>query len=297
MKLNSWMEKADGGADLLSLNIPGTHDCVTKYVWFSHISKTQNLTIKEQLLLGVRALDIRVESRGQRLKMVHGIAKAFNTPNKLSRQMDLADVLRPSYEFLRENPTETVVFQFKNDSGRENEKCFDNLYYTYIKGNEEKWFLKNEIPTLDEVRGRIYLIRRCKMEKRPEFTDENTGLDFSHWVEQTQAVPQPLRLMAGKGLQKAFLIQDRYKYPPRERWAECINVFLDKAQPFSGEYIIDYLSTAGGLKGPEKNAEYINARFMEKALKAGCYYGTVYCDFPDEALVQKIINLNFVNRM
>ncbi|MCD7722824.1 MAG: phosphatidylinositol-specific phospholipase C domain-containing protein [Clostridiales bacterium] len=293
MNLNKWLQEIDGSCDLLSLNIPGTHDAATKYVWFSYISKTQNLTVMQQLALGVRALDIRVESRGQRLKMVHGIAKAFNTRNKLSHQMDLADVLSQCYAFLRENPGETIIFQFKNDSNKENEKCFNNLFYTYIKGNEDKWYLKNDIPALDMARGKIYLIRRCKMEKKAEFTDLNTGLDFSHWQEQIDAVPEPLVLKAGEGLSKTFIVQDRYKYPPRERWSDCISPFLDKAKPFSGEYIIDYLSTAGGLKGPKRNAAYINARFMEKSLKIGCYYGTVYCDFPDRALVEKIINLNF----
>ena len=32
--------------------------------------------------------------------------------------------------------------------------------------------------------------------------------------------------------------------------------------PFDGKYVICYLSTAGGLKGPKKNADYINALFL-----------------------------------
>ena len=93
MKLKSWMSKIAGKNEVLRLNIPGTHDCVTQFVQFSHISKCQNMNIYEQLYLGVRALDIRVESRGNRLKMVHGVAKAFNTKNHFSKQMDMADVL------------------------------------------------------------------------------------------------------------------------------------------------------------------------------------------------------------
>lgn len=56
--------------------------------------------------------------------------------------MDMADVLGHCYRFLDENPSEAIVFQFKNDSGKEMEKCFDNLFFTYIKDNEEKWFWK-----------------------------------------------------------------------------------------------------------------------------------------------------------
>ena len=106
MKLNNWMSEIDGKRDLLTLSIPGTHDCVTKFVQFEHISKTQDLTIAEQLNLGIRALDIRVESRGEALKMVHAFAKAFPTANKFGKQMDLDFVLNQCYDFLLENPGE-----------------------------------------------------------------------------------------------------------------------------------------------------------------------------------------------
>lgn len=148
MKLNNWMSEIDGKRDLLTLSIPGTHDCVTKFVQFEHISKTQDLTIAEQLNLGIRALDIRVESRGEALKMVHAFAKAFPTANKFGKQMDLDFVLNQCYDFLLENPSETIVFQFKNDSGKENEKCFDNLFFNYISKNLRCGFVKTEFPHL-----------------------------------------------------------------------------------------------------------------------------------------------------
>jgi len=186
----NWMGALDGERPLFSLAIPGTHDCVTQFVQFPHISKCQNKNIYGQLCLGVRALDIRVESRGERLGMVHGIAKAFNTKNRLGKQMDLEDVLVQCYRFLAEHPREAIIFQFKNDSRKEMEKCFDNLFYRYLKGNEDKWFLENRTPTLDEARGKLVLLRRCDMQSgNPDFTNENTGIDFSRWVEQDTAVP------------------------------------------------------------------------------------------------------------
>lgn len=293
MKLNNWMKDIDSAKDLFAINIPGTHDCVTKYVQLSHISKTQDLTISEQLEIGVRALDIRVASKGERLKMVHGIAKAFNTPNKFGRQMDLEDVLSQCYSFLKQNPTETIIFLFKNDSNKENEKCFNNLFNTYLKGNENKWFLENRVPTLGEVRGKIYLIRRCKMENRPEYTSKNTGLDFSRWVEQDTAVPEPLTLETKGDHNAVFIIQDRFKYKPEERWSECLKPFLDKATPFDGTYIINYTSTAGGFKGPKRNSQYLNPHIMKYPFNSKNYYGTVYFDFPTPELMMKIIHLNF----
>lgn len=293
MNLKRWQKDIDDNAQLLALNMAGTHDCVTKYVQLSHISKCQNLTIYEQLCIGIRGLDIRVCADGSRLKMVHGIAKAFNTANHLSKQMDMADVLEQCYRFLDENPTECIIFQFKNDNGKQMQQCFDNLVNTYIRGNECRWFLENRSPSLAEVRGRIVLIRRCARADRAEYNDKNTGIDFSKWIEQDTAVPEPLTLDTGGESNMHFVIQDRYKYKPKPRWEECIKPFLDSMSAFDGTYVINYLSTAGGLKGPYINSKYINPQFFAYPLDSSKYYGMIYIDFPTSALVEKIISLNW----
>lgn len=293
MKLNSWLNEINDNKEVLRLNICGTHDCVTQYVQFSHISKCQSRSIYEQLCIGIRALDIRVKSKGDRLKMVHGIAKAFNSPCHLSPQMDMEDVLKHCYRFLDENKSETIIFQFKNDNNRENEKCFDNLYSTYISKNPEKWYLENRSPLLSEVRGKIILIRRCAMSDRSNYTDKNTGIDFSKWVEQDIAVANPLILETSGDNKITFTVQDRFKYKPEPRWQECIKPFLDTMEKFSGTYIINYLSTAGGFKGPYNNSKHINKKFLTYPLDNNKYYGTIYTDFPTERLVNKIIMTNF----
>jgi 1-phosphatidylinositol phosphodiesterase len=292
MNLKTWQGKIDDNTPLFRVNMVGTHDCVTRFVQFSHISKCQNLSIYEQLCIGIRGLDIRVQSMGDRLGMVHGIAKAFNSANHLSKQMDMADVLKQCYKFLDENPSEAIVFQFKNDSGKEMEKCFDNLFFTYIKGNEDKWFLENRNPLMREARGKIVLIRRCARADRAEYSDLNTGIDFSKWVEQDTAVPNALTLKTSGENEMTFVVQDRYKYKPVPRWNDCVKPFLDSMTTFDGTYIINYLSTAGGLKGPHNNSKYINPKFMEYPLDDKKYYGMIYVDFPTAELVEKIIKAN-----
>lgn len=293
MNLKSWMKNIDNNTEVLRLNLAGTHDSVTKYAQFSHLSKCQNLNIYEQLCIGIRGLDIRVQSRGSRLGMVHGVAKAFNTPNHFGKQMDLADVLEQCYRFLDENPSETIVFQFKNDSGKEMEHCFDILFHRYIMDNKSKWYLENRSPLMNEARGKIILIRRCKMLQSNEYNPHNTGIDFSKWIEQDKPVPEPLTLKTGGENEMSFVIQDRYKYKPEPRWNDCIMPFLNTMTDFCGTYIINYLSTAGGLKGPYNNSKYINPAFMKYPLKKNTYYGMIYVDFPTEELVEKIIRTNF----
>ena len=294
INLTEWMKELDGSKKLFLYTIPGTHDCVTQYVQFPHISRCQDKNIYEQLCLGIRALDIRVQSLDKKLGMVHGVAKAFNTPDKDAPQMELGDVLGHVYRFLDEHPSETVVFQFKNDSNKEREVCFRNLFYTYIKGNEDRWFLENRVPTLDEARGRVVLLRRCKLANGTvEFTDKNTGLDFSKWIEQDVAVPEPLVLETNSLDNAVFVIQDRFKYTPAARWNECLKPFLDSMTAFDGRYVINYTSTAGGVKGPRYNSWYINPKVMAYRFDKDRYYGTIYLDFPYELLTEKIIEHNF----
>ena len=90
-----------------------------------------------------------------------------------------------------------------------------------------------------------------------------------------------------------FIVQDRFKYKPVERWNECLKPFLDSMAEFDDRYIIDYTSTAGGLKGPRKNAKIINTFFMSYPLDKAKYYGTIYLDFPYPELTHKIIEHNY----
>lgn len=146
---------------------------------------------------------------------------------------------------------------------------------------------------MSEVRGKIVLIRRCNMADRPEYNEKNTGIDFSRWQEQDAVIPDALPLFTGGESGMHFLIQDRYKYKPKQSWSECIKPFLDGMTKFDGTYVINYLSKAGGIKGPYGNARYINKAFMSYPLDSEKHYGIIYIDFPSPELAEKIISTNF----
>lgn len=294
MNYSKWMEALDGNLKLLGYNIPGTHDCATQYVQTSHFSKCQNTDITEQLEMGIRALDVRAMPKKKRLAVVHANARVYNSSNHAHGKMDLDDLLGKCYSFLDKNPSEAIILQFKNDSNDKNdEKSFDNLFYTYLSGNENRWFLENRMPTLDEARGKLVLLRRCYIdEKNPDFKNKS-GLDLSRWLDQDTAEPHPLLLRTYSTDQTEIIIQDRYKYGAVDRWKLCVKPFLDERTAFDGKYILSYLSTAGGLRGPEYNAKIINAEFSSYKLDKGKYYGLMYFDFVTKELARKVIELNF----
>ena len=293
INLKNWMKDIESEKKLFSLNIPGTHDAAARYVQYAHIAKCQDLSIYDQLCIGVRALDIRVMPQDNRLLMIHGVAKVYCTPRAPKLQMDFEYVLSQIYAFLNENPSETVIIQFKNDSGKDFEKSFDILYSTYIKPNKNRWYLKNECPSLGQARGKIVLIRRCLMdEKSSEYTAENSGIDFSSWVEQPELTPEPLTLKTGGKDGAQFIIQDRFKYKAEDKWAACIMPFLKNLKPFEKEYVICYFSTAGGIAGPKKNAQLLNDAFVNFPMQYKINLGTIYLDFPSKKITTKIIESN-----
>ena len=280
MNLQCWMKEISGDVPLLSLNIPGAHNSAARLVQLPRRSQCQSLSIEEQLCIGVRSLDIRVKPKNGRLVLVHAFAKVFSEDKS---PMDLEEVLSQCLAFLSKNPSEAVILQFKNDNNRHQEQCFDCFLNTYLKDNETHWYLGNTAPSLQQARGKIVLVRRCQ-------TDKEIGIDFSSWEEQDEKIPEPLTLNTGKD---SFVIQDRYSYKPEDKWKEVVLPFLDSCSGFGGKYICNFTSTAGGIKGPRHNAEYINRRLFNYPLDKEKYYGTIYLDFADERLTSKIVALNF----
>ncbi|MGN1347355.1 MAG: phosphatidylinositol-specific phospholipase C domain-containing protein [Acutalibacteraceae bacterium] len=293
INLSKWMEKINDGRSILSLDIPGAHDCAANFIHMARMSKCQNTDIYGLLSLGIRALDVRVALRDNKLILVHGVHRAFVSPDKDARALEIDDIIKQIKRFLNENPSETVIFQFKNDNEKHMEDCFDILYDRYIAKENKLWFTENRIPQIGEVRGKIVLFRRCEMYSvNKKYCADCAGIDLSRWVNQENLVPESLILSTHSRDKTEFIIQDRYNYSPKPRWRKCVEPFLSERKPFDGKGILCYLSTAGGLLGPEKNADYMNARFLSYPLQKENCYGILYFDFPTKDITKKVIENN-----
>lgn len=295
INLSKWMERISDDRNLLSLDIPGAHDCAANFIQMPRLSRCQNTDIYGLLSLGIRALDIRVDLSDNKLVLVHAIHKIFVSGEKGSRRLEMSDVIKQIKRFLNENPTETVVFQFKNDSEKKMEDCFDVFWNSHISKEKNLWYTENRIPQIGEIRGKIVLLRRCEMYKNNKpYNSKNAGVDFSLWDDQKAVVPEAEELPTNSDNGDIFIIQDRYNYAPKQRWSKCLKPFLDERKPFDKKYIICYTSTAGGLGGPKKNSDYINPKFLEYSLNKDNYYGILYFDFPSKEITKKVIENNLM---
>ena len=180
--MKNWMKNIPGDIPLCDINLPGTHDSATRLCQFAYFSRCQELSITEQLNMGVRFLDLRVAVFQGKLMLVHASARCFKDPSDKAFLM-LDDVLSDCRDFLKANPTEALIISIKRDYGDTTENTFDVLFEQYL--GLDFWYTENRIPTLDEVRGKaVFLNRFCVDEDNEEYNDLNTGLNFSGWPDQ-----------------------------------------------------------------------------------------------------------------
>ncbi len=280
------LSKLSNSAYLSELNIVGTHDSATAYVQLENSARCQDKIISEQLTMGVRLLDIRLSYKNGEFYLIHSLANCYSDKEKTKR-LTFGEVLSECKAFLEKNPAETLVLSIKQDRGIMSKGFFPKFYDKYIKGDESYWYLENRVPTLGECRGKLVLMRRCKVKKSYK-KSISCGLDFSDWKDQAKKKSVALPVILSEDTKA--LVQDRYGLEPKIKWL-CSKKYLDTAFVSPNEIALHYISTSaktgGSLVG---TAEYINGEFMQYPLKAKT--GWIFCDFPSGELIEKIMMSN-----
>lgn len=293
---HNWMNTLNGSLPLNQITIPGTHDSGTQFCTLPRAARCQHTSVAEQLANGFRFLDIRLVCKKQKLFLVHAQANCRKADNKTHLSFDT--VLEMCYRFLWENPSETIIMSIKKDRGYHQDKFADVLLEQYYSKFPDKWYLKNETPVLNDVRGKIVLFRRYKVKDYEKFSDENSGMNFSVWPDQKskrskQGIVFDMettdRVPTGRRLE----VQDRYSFAPAIKWTDCVVPMLEKAC-MPDVWYVNFLSTmSGGC--PEKSAAEINNHFQKYPLSAGCH-GIISCDYGTTDLAAKIFQTNFEPR-
>ena len=269
---------------LSEVNVPGTHDSCTAYCTMENMCRCQSLTVKEQLALGIRLFDIRLYRSGKDFYICHSLADCFADSAK-KQKLTFDDVISDFREFLKANPSETLIVSVKQDRGIMNRWFFPSFYERHIVGNENEWYLENKIPALGDCRGKMVLMRRCKI--FPWWgKGRECGLDFSHWKDQGNKRKEKIYPVKLNAVQRA-VVQDRYGLAPMRKWERCEVPFLKKCVCDKNNIAVHFISTAYRYKNESlvKTAEEMNSLFKAYELKEG--KGWFLFDFPDEDIIKK----------
>lgn len=296
--LGQWMQCLDGSQRLSAFTLPGTHDSATYSYAGYGFTKCQTLSFEDQLHAGIRFLDIRcfVEQDGGRptLGLCHGAIRM---------ERNFQEAIDACLAFLDAHRSECIVMSVKNDakppSRREAE--FSETFRAMLRANlyykqRETWYTSPNLPTLDQARGRIVLLRR--------FQNKPLGIDaLADWPDNATK-----RWRNADGVE--FSVQDRfnnYLVGDKSLKFERVRAHLEEtAQGVDLETLhINYTSGTGGV-WPHTLAtgEASGDSFPGTNRKLSDYlagrppgrYGIVPMDFPefpgDGQLIRQLVCLN-----
>lgn len=150
---SDWMAQLDDTAPLHTLTIPGTHDSGALYSFGDVFGKCQTLTVADQLKIGVRFLDIRLQLVGDELKIVHSF---------VDQKTDFRDTMTDMVTFLREHPTEFLLVSIKEDAApKRAEADFTERLEEMLLAYPDVVSPATVLPaTVGDARGKLHVIAR-----------------------------------------------------------------------------------------------------------------------------------------
>lgn len=291
-----WMETVPDETKLSNMSIPGTHDSCTQNVDMRYIFQCQDASVATQLIYGYRYLDMRLvlEQKHDRQTLVlkHNIARCKTSNSPFAGTLTLDDVLCDVYAFLDAHPTETVILCMKAENSKDDVADVQSVLYEAISREPDHWYLKNEIPTLGEVRGKAVLATR--FDDKLAVGSERCGLYFG-WADQgdrtIRADPTAGSVINSR---ETLYVQDRYNYDVDDK-ITAIHTCLDNSRAADDTFFLNFTSTSGsGAVGfPKEYAKHINLDLYDYDWQAGTAYGIVIVDFAPKKIAEKIYQTNF----
>lgn len=182
-----WMSHVEGNKYLDELSIPGTHDSGTCSVDNdtepqSSQAKCQQDYIPTQLLEGIRYFDIRL-GKGNDPGIDHGICYLHKKDGGF---MQLSHVIGYFKTFLNENPSEALIMLVSRGNDEATDESVTTAFANVMGNNSDLFYTSSHVPTLNEVRGKIVLLRRFKL--AGDSVDGHTwGLDLTEWDDKIKA--------------------------------------------------------------------------------------------------------------
>ena len=226
--------------------------------------------IPTQLKKGIRFLDIRCRLKDGVLEICHG----EDIPIYMDKTF--AEVIEDCKKFLKEHSSECIIMSVKKEGG----DSIGSKVEEAINKDLELWYLENELPSLDIVRGKIVLFRRFEYSK-------TMGIDASEgWEDNSPS----FWLSNGR-----VHVQDKYKVyytidDINKKWEEVKKSFDDADDKTRfNELFISFTSGSGGIAPVDLatrgvlGAKSINDRVYEVASQVSkARYGIIVMDFAAE---------------
>ncbi|WP_188316034.1 phosphatidylinositol-specific phospholipase C [Chitinophaga agrisoli] len=279
VSLDNWMAAIPNNYRLTQLSLPGTHNACARYEPLRGTAKCQRLTVDEQLNAGIRFLDIRCRHIDNTFSIYHGA---------IYQKQDLDAVLAACSTFLDKHPSECIIVSIKEEyHPANNTRSFEATFGDYAQRYAGKWYLGTTVPPLEQVRGKIVLLRRFEA-RRP------IGIDASGWSRNSTFTinngDTPLR------------VQDEFVVPSnRAKW-HTSTALLTEARSQADEASLYINFTSGYRPRPAlfhipniKKVAYAMGNRITRFFSDNPQgrFGIIVMDFVDEQKAALVITTNF----
>jgi 1-phosphatidylinositol phosphodiesterase len=279
--LGDWMANIPDSTSLFSMTIPGTHDTCSLYG--GDAVETQTRKLEDQLVSGIRFIDIRCRHIDDVFTIHHGLVyQKINFGN---------GVLKVCLDFLKEHPKETIVMSVKPEyDPSNNTRTFEQTFLWYLKQYEcgDKWWLEGTMPTLGQVRGKIVLFRRFPTDHKDGEEEKVLGLKALPFEDdKTFSIDDTVDMM----------IQDQWKVPTlfarSDKWS-AINALLQDAKNGSDDVLyVNFCSGTSSGCYPYSCANYVNPQLVQYfTSNTSGRFGCVLMDFEYSDLTRLIAETN-----
>jgi 1-phosphatidylinositol phosphodiesterase len=90
--------------------------------------------------------------------------------------MDFNDVMKTCTEFLEQYPSECIIMSIKEEcTPFHNTRSFEQTFDDYARRYANRWYLGAAVPTLQQARGKVVLLRRFAAQQLPKGIDASGG--------------------------------------------------------------------------------------------------------------------------
>ena len=267
-----WLASLHDDTKINELYIPGTHDSGALYSFFGISGKCQSYVIEDQLNMGVRFFDIRLQLRENELMVVHSF---------VDQKQSFESVLKTVNEFLVAHPSEFVIMSIKQDADSENSNIpFENAVEKMLDSQlgsilSKEGFLPS---TIGGARGKVHIISR--------YANSSLGVPASNgWHDSTS-------FELGN-----MYVQDYYAISDIEAKMNDIRSAFDVSKKQKYSLVLNftscYLEDGFPPAHAPTTAKKINPQLLEILRSRQAAPCVFLCDFVTPELAKAIIENNF----
>ena len=268
----SWLSKVSDDTKLTDLSLPGTHDSGAEHSLYDIAGKCQDLDISQQLAIGVRFLDIRLQLRNDKLFIVHSF---------VDQGIKFSTILRQIQNFLLENSSEFLIVSIKQDADTINSTItFTQAVKKELTPATDLIDYRSSLPnTVGQIRGKMIILAR--------YENNTIGIPaFNGWQDSTT-------FELGN-----FLIQYNYKINDVNTKKIDIKKTLDATQNTNDKLVLNfsscYLTNAFPPTYAGTCAKNINPWLLDVIRSHPKKTGVIVADFITAELCKTIFERNYL---